>query len=84
MTAEEAIAYFESRKTNSQRLTDLCNLAEEELKKSDKVAIRCWKAGVAYPPNWNARDVELRTLMTLTEYTPSLSIPSALEYPEGS
>ncbi|OPY15599.1 MAG: hypothetical protein A4E66_00003 [Syntrophus sp. PtaB.Bin001] len=56
--------------------------AQEELEKSDMVCIRCYKAGVAYPADWHARDEELRAIKRGT--STAAEIPTQLDYPEGT
>lgn len=55
-------------------------IAKQELVKSDGVALRCAKAGVAYPQSWRDRDVKLRQVVN-GEHK---DIPDTPPYPEGT
>lgn len=55
-------------------------LAKKELVASDGVALRCVKAGVPYPEDWNDRDNALRDMVR----TGQGDMPDKLEYPEGT
>lgn len=54
--------------------------ALERLKASDMVALRCIKAGVAYPAEWQAYDQALRGIAA----SGIGSIPDAPAYPAGT
>jgi len=57
--------------------------AQAALDKSDKVAIRCAKAGVVYPPAWQARDVTLRAIVSGSDTT-TTTIETEPAYPSGT
>lgn len=57
--------------------------ARAALVASDKVALRCAKAGVAYPPSWQAYDADLRSVLSATSSV-GLEIPVHPQYPAGT
>jgi hypothetical protein len=54
--------------------------AQAALGTSDRVAIRCAKAGVPYPPEWQAYDETLRAVVAGT----ATGLPERPAYPAGS
>lgn len=63
---------------------NLAALALTALAEDDAVAVRCVKAGVAYPADWLARDVALRAIVNGTDTT-STEIPARpSSYPAGT
>lgn len=58
----------------------LAEQARRALQESDLVAIRCLKAGVAYPTDWLAYDDALRAIVNGGEGP----LPERPAYPEGS
>lgn len=61
----------------------LLNDALSALEATDKVAIRCWKANVAYPVEWQAYTEALRAILNGGDTT-STSIPAMPSYPVGT
>jgi hypothetical protein len=67
--------------------------AQVLLDKTDQVALRCWKAGVAWPAEWQASVVDLRAyLISKDASKPVPSLPmtkdsnghTVIAYPAGS
>lgn len=58
--------------------------AQSALSANDMVAIRCAKAGVAYPAEWNTYDVALRAIIRATSGDPSKPLPTKPIYPSGT
>jgi hypothetical protein len=60
--------------------------AQALLIKSDTVAIRCAKKGIAFPANWQAYDDALRVIVDPknTAGDPTLPLPTKLAYPAGT
>jgi hypothetical protein len=58
--------------------------AQAALTEGDMVAIRCAKAGVAYPAAWLARDVKLRAIVSATSGDPTIALPVTPPYPTGT
>ena len=61
-------------------VVDYTVLAQEELDRSDLVALRCFKAGIAFPPEWVTYCESLREIVR-TGVGP---LPQRPEYPQGS
>jgi hypothetical protein len=57
--------------------------AAAALFKTDGVAVRCLKAGVAYPANWQTYTADLRAIMATASGTPG-TLPVAPAYPAGT
>jgi hypothetical protein len=57
--------------------------AQITLEETDLVAFRCFKAGVAYPQEWQAYTLALRAIVNGTD-TASTSLPSKPAYPAGT
>ncbi len=57
--------------------------AQAALDKTDLVAFRCFKAGVAYPPAWQIYTQALRAIANGTD-TASTSLPIQPAYPAGT
>lgn len=60
---------------------DWVSLAKAGLAESDRVAIRCAKAGVPYPADWQAYDAALRPIAKGSADGP---LPTRPEYPAGT
>lgn len=60
--------------------------AQALLIKSDTVAIRCAKKGIAFPANWQAYDDALRVIVDPkdTAGDPTLPLPTQPVYPQGT
>ncbi|HET8686995.1 MAG TPA: hypothetical protein VFM18_10070 [Methanosarcina sp.] len=50
---------------------------------TDKVAYRCFKAGVPFPANWQTYTIALRAIVNGTDTT-STSLPIQPSYPKGT
>lgn len=58
----------------------LIQQAQQQLDVNDKVAIRCFKAAIAYPAEWYATDVTLRAIVS----SGTGSIPTQPAFPIGT
>ena len=58
--------------------------AQELLDKSDLVAIRCLKAGIAFPADWQSYVSELRGIIDSNSGDATISLPIKPTYPMGS
>ena len=57
--------------------------AQSALDRSDAVALRCWKAGVAFPAAWQAYTVQLRGIVTAATGVAG-ALPVQPAYPAGT
>lgn len=57
--------------------------AQAALDKTDAVALRCWKAGVAFPASWVSYTAALRAIVGTASGTPS-ALPAMPYYPAGT
>ncbi len=57
--------------------------AQAALDKTDLVAFRCFKAGIVYPPVWQAYTQALRAIVNGTDIS-SASLPTQPAYPAGT
>jgi len=57
--------------------------AQAALDKTDLVAFRCFKAGIAYPPEWQAHTLALRAIVSGADIG-STSLPPQPAYPAGT
>jgi hypothetical protein len=58
--------------------------AQEALSKSDIVAIRCVKAGVLFPPEWQAYCISLRAIVGAASGDSTKPLPTRPPYPSGT
>ena len=58
--------------------------AQTALDASDLVAIRCVKAGVPFPAEWQTYCNALRAIMRAPSGDPTQALPSKPEYPSGT
>jgi hypothetical protein len=58
--------------------------AQAELIASDRVAMRCMKAGVPYPGDWLFRDELLRAIVRADSGDSTASIPNRPAFPPGT
>lgn len=58
--------------------------AQAQLDANDAVAIRCIKAGVAYPADWLARDNSLRAIVRASSGDPTQPLPQPPKNADGS
>lgn len=58
--------------------------AQAALDSSDRVAVRCMKAGVLYPAEWLAHDNALRAIVRAATGDPSIPLPTRPVYPAGT
>lgn len=71
--------------TIDQLWTAFQQQAQSALDFDDAVAIRCIKAGVAYPPTWLARDIALRTIVASVSGDPTQPLPAQpVSFPDGT
>ena len=77
-TAEEVAAFNASSQEEGARL--LKSSACVALLKSDTVAIRCVKAGIEFPADWQQYVSDLRAVIRGHRFT----MPKTPSYPEGT
>lgn len=58
--------------------------ARAALDKTDTVALRCWKAGKAFPADWAAYTEALRAIVKAESGDPTQPLPSPPDYPAGT
>lgn len=58
--------------------------AQAALDKTDTVALRCWKAGKAFPADWMSYTEALRAIIKAEAGDPSQPLPRQPEYPAGT
>ncbi len=71
------------RPNAKQRREALANEARMALVRTDSVALRCFKAGVAFPAAWQKYTVALRNIVNGTD-TESTGLPAQPNFPKGS
>ncbi len=69
--------------TPQQLHDELVKQAQAALGRTDSVALRCIKAGVAFPAAWQTYTTALRNIANGTDTT-STSLPAAPAYPAGT
>ncbi len=69
--------------TPQQLHDELVKQAQAALARTDSVALRCIKAGVAFPATWQTYTTELRNIVNGTDTT-SISLPAVPAYPAGT
>lgn len=57
---------------------------KERLRKSDMVAMRCFKSGIDYPQEWVDYDESLRAILSAGQEIASADIPNAPSFPFGT
>lgn len=70
--------------TKSELIAQYKLQAHQALERTDRVAIRCFKAGVAFPAAWISYTQALRTIVTAASVDPTLPLPIQPSYPEGT
>lgn len=82
MTADEEAAFLAEQAASqaSQVISDLKSQAQKALDKSDLVATRCFKAGVAFPSAWQTYVTSLRAIIS----TGTGTLPTQPSYPAGT
>ena len=58
--------------------------AQSALDKTDIVALRCWKAGVNFPPAWQSFTKALRDIVRAASGDAPKALPEPPPYPEGT
>jgi hypothetical protein len=69
-----AVVLFDDKKVAAQAALD----------KSDMVAVRCVKAGVEFPSEWQAYVASLRAVMSASDGAENGVIPTMPSYPAGT
>lgn len=69
--------------TQAEIQSDLINKAILALEVTDRVALRCWKANVPFPIEWQIYTTELRAIVNGTDIT-SISLPTQPAYPSNT
>lgn len=69
-------------KSDETKLSEFKAMVQSALDASDLVALRAYKAGVAFGDIWIAYDVSLRKLMSITAWSDDLLLPTKpIAYP---
>lgn len=58
--------------------------AQDLLDKTDIVCLRCYKAGVAYPADWQKYTADLRAIVSAKSGDPTAILPPTPAYPAGA
>ncbi|MBA4709584.1 hypothetical protein [Aquitalea aquatica] len=58
--------------------------AQSALQDSDTTVLRCYEAGLPFPPAWAAYRKALRAIVAAASGDPSQELPARPAYPEGS
>jgi hypothetical protein len=58
--------------------------AKAALDKTDTVALRCWKAGKAFPADWMSYTEALRAIIKAETGDPTQPLPRQPDYPPGT
>lgn len=69
--------------TVPQMRVSLVSSAKQELDKTDLVCLRCYKANVTYPVEWQKYTADLRKIVNGTDIT-STTLPTRPAYPAGT
>ena len=78
---DQRIQVWQTReKTEEEHFGELKSEALSALTKSDSVAIRCVKAGIPFPADWQEYVAGLRAVVNGS----ALTLPEQPEYPEGT
>lgn len=82
MTADEEAAFLAAQvaSQSASAISELTSQAQSALDKSDLVATRCFKAGVAFPSAWQTYVTALRAIVSSGAGT----IPTQPSYPAGT
>lgn len=82
MTADEETAFLaaQSSSQTTSSIAALISQSQSALDKSDLVANRCFKAGVAFPSDWQTYVTALRAIVSSGTGT----IPTKPSYPVGT
>ena len=83
ITDADAAAIQNPAPTAAQLHADFVSSAKNALDESDMVAIRCMKAGTAFPSAWQTYTTELRAIINGSDTT-STSLPTKPAYPAGT
>lgn len=65
------------------RWADYKAQAQTALEYTDLIALRCWKAEVPYPKDWQTYTAELRAIVRATTGDPEQPLPAMPLKPEG-
>ena len=78
----DALVVESQSETDSQKLVNFKTQVQAALDASDLVALRTYKAGVAFGAVWTAYDASLRKLMSITSWSDDLKLtPKPDAYP---
>lgn len=58
--------------------------AQSALERTDTVALRCFKAGIPFPSEWQAYTVALRAIVSAQDGDPAQGLPVKPPYPSGA
>jgi hypothetical protein len=70
--------------TAEQLWADYQAKAQALLDKTDIVCLRCYKAGVAYPADWQKYTADLRAIVSAKSGDPTAALPPSPAYPAGT
>lgn len=84
MDPDDAAQFVESAASGEDLWRQYQSLAVAELEFSDRVAVRCLKAGVAYPNEWLSRDNTLRDIVRSASGDHLQPLPTRPAYPAGT
>lgn len=70
--------------TMAQLWTDYQRAARAALDQTDMVALRCWKAGVTFPADWQTYTQALRAVVGAATGDPTKPLPTAPSFPAGT
>jgi hypothetical protein len=80
INAQHVQEWITQEKTAEELSGELRGQALSALVKSDSVAVRCFKAGVAFPVTWQTYVIALRAIINGA----AGPLPAQPEYPEGT
>lgn len=83
ITDADAQAIQNPPPTAAQLHAELVASAHAALDATDLVCLRCYKAGVTYPAEWQTYTTELRSIVNGTDKT-STTLPTQPSYPAGT
>lgn len=71
-------------KNASQLWAEYQSKAQALLDKTDIVCLRCYKAGVVYPLEWQTYTSDLRAIVSAKSGDPTAVLPQTPDYPAGT
>lgn len=74
-------ANIEDRNSQVRAFSDLQEKAQAALDRTDAVALRCWKAGLAFPEEWQIYTNALRAIVRASDFDSGRSLPEQPVFP---